>query len=242
MTPLIDVTQTLEFIKSYLTEEGATILEVGCGDGRLAAEMNRAGYRVTGIDLSPEKIEKARRLDVQAEVADVLEYEANIQFDAVLFTRSLHHIHNLDAVMNKVKTLLGEKGRILVDDFAIDEMDERTADWFYELRDVVDLAAGRAPAHPGEAPLARWKAEHHHEPALHSKTAMVRALELKFGNVHATKAPYLYRYFVDSCEHSPLRSEAVNNVFAWEKRLIDKGTIQPIGLRVVAKKYFSYLR
>jgi len=39
---------------------GARILDVPCGGGRLALEMARRGYRVTGVDFSPGLLEAAR--------------------------------------------------------------------------------------------------------------------------------------------------------------------------------------
>jgi SAM-dependent methyltransferase len=41
-------------------EQGAHLLDVPCGNGRLSFELARRGYRVTGIDLSEEFIEEAK--------------------------------------------------------------------------------------------------------------------------------------------------------------------------------------
>ncbi len=37
------------------------VLDLGCGDGRHSLELTRRGYRVTGLDLSEELLERARR-------------------------------------------------------------------------------------------------------------------------------------------------------------------------------------
>jgi SAM-dependent methyltransferase len=65
---------------------GATVLDAGCGSGRYAHELARAGYRVTGVDRSPELIEVARERSGAArfEVADLRTWAAPEPFDAAL--------------------------------------------------------------------------------------------------------------------------------------------------------------
>src|SRR5215472_14426807 len=40
---------------------GASVLEVGCGSGRLARALANAGYAVLGVDASPPMVELARK-------------------------------------------------------------------------------------------------------------------------------------------------------------------------------------
>jgi SAM-dependent methyltransferase len=47
---------------------GASVLDVPCGDGRLAIRLAAAGYAVVGIDLAAEEIERARRAAAEAGV------------------------------------------------------------------------------------------------------------------------------------------------------------------------------
>jgi SAM-dependent methyltransferase len=52
-------------IAATLTRRGvapdAAVLDAGCGTGRYALELARLGYRVTGLDRSPELLAEARR-------------------------------------------------------------------------------------------------------------------------------------------------------------------------------------
>lgn len=63
----------------------STILDAGCGTGRLGAELARRGHHVTAVDLDPILVEKARshpELDVH--LADLTTLELNRTFDAVV--------------------------------------------------------------------------------------------------------------------------------------------------------------
>jgi SAM-dependent methyltransferase len=42
-------------------ETGATVLDVPCGDGRLSVELAARGYSLTGVDITPEFLDRARR-------------------------------------------------------------------------------------------------------------------------------------------------------------------------------------
>src|SRR5262249_31607601 len=66
---------------------GGRILDVPCGMGRHSVEMAKRGYRVTGVDLSRECIEDARksgaaaRVDVAWRQADMRDLPWHAEFD-----------------------------------------------------------------------------------------------------------------------------------------------------------------
>ena len=47
-------------VKALRLDPGSHLLDVPCGNGRLAFELAKRGYRVTGVDISEEFIEEAR--------------------------------------------------------------------------------------------------------------------------------------------------------------------------------------
>lgn len=62
-----------DFIESEIGgDRSVPILDIGCGTGRHAIELARRGYRVTGIDLSPSQIARAREKAAAAGVAPEL--------------------------------------------------------------------------------------------------------------------------------------------------------------------------
>ena len=75
------------------------VLSVGCGDGCFELMAARHADHVTGIDISPDAVELARRNAVQQGVTNVdfvqaslSEYERSGHYDAVLCIGLLHHI------------------------------------------------------------------------------------------------------------------------------------------------------
>ena len=54
-------------------EPGAAVLDVPCGDGRLSIALGARGYRLTGVDITPEFLERARRAASERGVEVVLE-------------------------------------------------------------------------------------------------------------------------------------------------------------------------
>jgi len=74
---------------------GARVLEIGPGTGKATAELVRRGYAVTGIELSPELAEVARRNvpDAEIEVGDFEIWEPRkAGYDAVLAFAAFHWI------------------------------------------------------------------------------------------------------------------------------------------------------
>jgi len=53
-------------VKMLGCDEGSSLLDVPCGNGRLSLELARRGYRVTGVDIALEFIEEARATAAQS--------------------------------------------------------------------------------------------------------------------------------------------------------------------------------
>ncbi len=67
-----EAAQLAELIASEIPlEDYPSILDLGCGRGRHSLELARRGYRVTGIDLSENAIEKAQKKAAERELANI---------------------------------------------------------------------------------------------------------------------------------------------------------------------------
>jgi SAM-dependent methyltransferase len=186
------------FVLARLRPPPARVLEVGCGSGELARALSAARYDVTAIDPEAPEGEQFRRVSFE-------EFGEPGPFDAVIASRSLHHIHDLGAALDKVVGLLGPDGVFLLDEFAWDRMDEATAEWYYTRR-----------SEPVEGWRERWTEEHN---GLHTYAAMRGELDERFRERSFAWLPYFYRDGHAGIDVSE------------ERLLIDKGAIQATGFR-----------
>lgn len=70
-------------------EPGASVLDVGAAESVLAFSLASLGYVVTALDLRPYPLEHPRLSAVEA---DILEWESDERFDAVVCISTLEHI------------------------------------------------------------------------------------------------------------------------------------------------------
>jgi ubiquinone/menaquinone biosynthesis C-methylase UbiE len=111
--------------------DGARVLEVGCGPGHLSIRLARQhGLEVTGLDLDPAMIQRARanadRLGngdgrrPEFLVGDVAALAFPDQsFDLVISTLSMHHWADPTAGLAEIGRVLRPGGRALVWDFRL---------------------------------------------------------------------------------------------------------------------------
>ncbi len=94
-------------------QPGERILDLGCGDGALTLELARLGCDVVGVDSSAAQVEAARRLGLDARVAEAEELEFSNEFDAVFSNAALHWMKRADDVIAGVFAALRPGGRFV---------------------------------------------------------------------------------------------------------------------------------
>ncbi len=110
------------------------VLDLGCGAGWLSLELARMGMDVDGYDISPERIRLARRYaeenpfrsgfgSVCYELQDINNIVlAEERYDAVVIWDTLHHIPDVEALMEKVGKALKKDGvLVLYDHIGLEE-------------------------------------------------------------------------------------------------------------------------
>ena len=231
--------ETLKFLKSRIPV-GATILEIGCGDGQVACELLQRGYRVTGLDSDSEAIARAQARGVRAVVASWPKYDSSFSFDAIAFTRSLHHINPLRQAIARARELLNPNGSLLIEDFALDEVNEATVAWFVKVlrstqgKTLINLVADQLVTELLSATdvIQTWRDNRAHE--VHSFTTMNEAIAAQFMVLETQSAPYFYRYLIPVLPETSEAASFVDEVFQQETILGNRGAIVFLGRRIVA--------
>lgn len=95
--------------------DGKSALDVGCGaGGRIVRKLEEKGFAVTGIDVSEEMINLARRNhpDASLLVQDICTWETDRKFDFIIAWDSIFHLplHMHRPVIDKLCNLLEKNG------------------------------------------------------------------------------------------------------------------------------------
>ena len=206
MTLAVD--HTVRFLEVAL-ERTADVLEVGCGTGEVARELMTRGHRVTGVDADSDAVAAAQANGVAAELCRWPSFDHPTVFDAVIFTRSLHHIDPLQGAVDRAAHALRPGGLLVVEDFAYADMDAEVLRAFASrLRDLPVSDEFLAGIRDAADPTTAWHYAHSHE--LHRWSRMKKAITRGFRITREETAPYLYRY---------LPEEHAAEVFRWETSL-----------------------
>ena len=93
------------------------ILDLGCGTGELTALIAEKAKAVTGIDKSPQMIEKARDTypEVQFEVADATDFRFSEKYNAIFSNAALHWVLDYKEAINCMYNALLPGGRLVLE-------------------------------------------------------------------------------------------------------------------------------
>lgn len=162
----------IAFVRASLPPPPARVLEVGAGDGELAAALAEAGYEVVAIDPASES-------DAVRAVALHELDEPDASFDAAVAIVSLHHVEPLEASCERLAAVVRPGGVLVVDEVDFERFDERAARWWLD-------RAGR-----DEDPAEMVSGVRGH---MHTLAQLRQALAPHFSTGEPVRGPYLYRW------------------------------------------------
>jgi SAM-dependent methyltransferase len=193
----------------------ARVLDVGCGSGRLARALDRAGYDIVAVDpKAPNgRIFRCCRIEDLDEVR---------RFDVAVAGLALHHVDSLALVLDKVSGLLRARGRIIVYEFGWDQFDQKTAEWFWQRRGALSPKMRRHfGGRSASVSLKKWRRTFRD---LHTYAQMRHELDRRFAARFFAWTPYLHEY------PGGISSESQ------ERRSIEAGAIRPLGFRYIGRR------
>lgn len=220
---------TLRFVLDQLppaSAGAARVLDVGRGDGALAAALRSAGLDAHAARWSdgPGTDDAGAR-----------------RFDAVLFSHTLRRIHPLDDALDRARDLLAPGGVILVEDSSFDDVDRATAAWFFRLLTAL-RDAGMLSCPPGElgtrlleggGALGEWRCDPEHGSTPLSRISA--ALASRFDLLVERAEPDLYRQASAMLCADGAGETIAARIHEMERRMAEDGLVRLIGRRFVAR-------
>src|ERR1041385_310164 len=106
-----------DLLEVLAPQPGERILDVGCGTGRLTAEIANSGAEAVGIDYSPTMISHARRAfpNLRFETQDACHMPYRGEFDAVFSNAALHWVQPANEAAAAMANALKPGGRLVVE-------------------------------------------------------------------------------------------------------------------------------
>jgi len=106
--------QRAEAVHRLLSHPEGRLLDFGCGRGVIMNYFSRAGYDVTGADISPGAVEIARNSGHNAFVFDIEANELNDKYDVILCLEVLQQLHNPAKAVGRIKKALNPYGELVI--------------------------------------------------------------------------------------------------------------------------------
>ncbi len=104
-----------EFLDLMELDESKAVLEIGVGTGRLAVKTAGFCRHLTGIDISPKTIARAKEnlrdcQNISLVCGDFLDYPFAETFDVIYSSLTMMHFEDKRSVIGKVCSLLNDNG------------------------------------------------------------------------------------------------------------------------------------
>jgi SAM-dependent methyltransferase len=169
--PAYAARRDVQFYIDEARDSGGSVLEIGCGTGRILLPIARSGHTITGLDASPQMLERCRsklrsepdavRSRVTLHQGDARAFDLGRQFDLVIAPfRVVQHLTTIEdqlGFLDSVARHLGPGGRLTFDVFNPNFAALVSADGI-EREDTPETALpdGRTFRRAGRVARVRW--------------------------------------------------------------------------------------
>jgi ubiquinone/menaquinone biosynthesis C-methylase UbiE len=108
---------TASICKLLSPHKAGHYLDIGCGSGNYTIALSKLGYKITGVDISAEMLNKAKaKSDAVTWIksnAKKLQFDDE-EFDGAICTLATHHIQELDKAFSEIYRVLKPKTRSVI--------------------------------------------------------------------------------------------------------------------------------
>lgn len=226
------------FARTALKGVSGPIVEVGAGDGVVAQRLREDGFDVVAIDANEATAAAATEQGREVLHVDWRSWDGGgrAPFDALLFTRSLHHIDPIEHATDQMARL-APGGLLVADEFGYERVDAAGAQLLADAR-ALAAASGITDAEPVAVadPLQAWQ---EFMTVDHPIVASDRLLEAVAAVAEIEQVGYgrflagLVTYSLDPTH--PQAAAVRDVVIATEDARIAAGTLTPGGVRLTAR-------
>jgi SAM-dependent methyltransferase len=207
------------FVRRHLPPPPGRVVEIGCGPlGGFVPALRTEGYDADGIDPKAPDGPHFHPIEFEA-------YADQRAADVVVASTSLHHVSDLDTVVDLVARRLTPGGVLVVVEWARDRFDEATARWCFDR--LAEDEPGWLHRHRDDwltsgqswnTYLDGWAADE----GLYTGDEILRALAGRFATHLVTRGPYFF-------------PDLAGVTAADEQAAIDAGHIQANGIQYVGR-------
>lgn len=96
-------------------KKAGRVLEIGCSTGLMLFLLQKKGWQVKGVEISPKAAEAAKKRGIEVMIEDFSKLEFKEKFDVVILNHTLEHLENPAEVIKKINNMLLPGGLLYID-------------------------------------------------------------------------------------------------------------------------------
>ncbi|MBN1824449.1 MAG: class I SAM-dependent methyltransferase [Endomicrobiales bacterium] len=107
----------VDFIRPFLKDKNANILDMGCSTGCLLSLFKKEGYgNLLGVDPSPSCAKTVKEVyGIEAVADNIANFDKGERYDLIVLSAVLEHLVDFSEAMLKIKSLLKENGLLFIE-------------------------------------------------------------------------------------------------------------------------------
>lgn len=110
-----ELIQRFDKVEGYLKKRNIDFLDIGTGEGNASIEALHRGWKVSSIDITDNRIEKAKNINIEFTEGYFVSHDfGDKEFDFIYLDSVLEHVLNPQEYLRKINTLLKTDGIVYI--------------------------------------------------------------------------------------------------------------------------------